>query len=103
MEVKRSHTGRTSRAQGESPTSIFVSNSVTDVTESSPSSRMVSNAAEAALSALKSGRVVSQADWEGRDTKNAKGRRDKSSERKKIRQVLVVVVLPSTLSLLLLL
>ena len=88
-EVKRSHTGRTSRAQGETPTSIFVSNSVSDVTDSSPSNRMVSNAAEAALNALKSGRVVTQADWEGRDTKSAKGKRSKSTERKKTQQVII--------------
>jgi len=84
-EIKRSHTGHTSRNQGESPTSIFVSNSLADMNETSPN-RVVSNAAEAALSALKSGRVMSQAEWEGRNGK-ALQPRQKHTDKKKARQV----------------
>lgn len=84
-EIKRSHTGHTSRSQGEYPTSIFVSNSVADMNDSFPN-RMVSNAAEAALSALKSGRVVAQGDWEGHDSKSVQHRR-KSAGKNKTRQV----------------
>ncbi|XP_031558284.1 M-phase phosphoprotein 9-like [Actinia tenebrosa] len=87
-EVTRSRTGRTSRAFGESPTSIFVSNSSNNVTDSSSPNILVSNAAEAALNAVRSGKVTSLADWENKNTvSKGKERREKSAEKKKARQI----------------
>ncbi|XP_032239448.2 M-phase phosphoprotein 9-like [Nematostella vectensis] len=82
QEVTRSHTGRTSRASGESPTSIYVSSPGTNMSESTPTAgqRLVSGAAEAALNALRTGRVTSQAEWETGE--NSKKNRERSRERK---------------------